>query len=119
MSGLTYTTGVSPNDKPIAWLHGEVKTPPFSLVARLETGFLLRLLQQGHKLSLPRSRPMPSIGRGCHELRVKDAGAEWRIIYRVDHDAVVILDVFSKKSRTTPKAVIDVCKARLKEYGKP
>jgi hypothetical protein len=34
-------------DKPLVWLHGEVKTPPFSQEARIETGVLLRRLQQG------------------------------------------------------------------------
>lgn len=40
-------------DKPLVWLKGEVKTPPFSEPARLEAGFLLRRLQQGHTLALP------------------------------------------------------------------
>jgi len=48
--------------KPIVWLEGEIKTPPFSRAARLEAGFLLRRLQLGERLSLPHSRPMPSIG---------------------------------------------------------
>jgi phage-related protein len=59
---------------------------------------------------------MPSIGGRCHELRINDAGAAWRIIYRIDADAIVILEVFSKKSRQTPKHVIDNCKRRLKDY---
>lgn len=50
-------------DKPLVWLKGEVKTPPFNAVARLEAGLLLRRLQQGDVLGLPQSRPMPSIGR--------------------------------------------------------
>lgn len=58
--------------KPIVWLHGEVKTPPFTQAARLETGLLLRRLQQGENIGLPQSRPMPSIGAHCHELRVRD-----------------------------------------------
>jgi hypothetical protein len=33
-------------DKPLAWLHGEVKSPPFSKAARIETGYLLRELQK-------------------------------------------------------------------------
>jgi len=57
-------------DKPLVWLHGEVKTPPFSRTARVEAGYLLRRLQTGEQLGLPFSRPMPSIGRRCHELRV-------------------------------------------------
>lgn len=78
----------------IAILHGEVKTPPFSHEARLEAGFLLRMLQAGEKLSLPQSRPMPSIGRRCHELRVVDEDGTWRIMYRTDDDAIVIAEVF-------------------------
>ena len=58
-------------DKPLVWLHGEVKTPPFSQEARIETGVLLRRLQQGENLGLPHSRPMPSIGAHCHELRIE------------------------------------------------
>lgn len=52
---------MSPTHKPIVWSHGEIKTPPFSDEARLETGYLLRLLQMGSNLSMPISRPMPSI----------------------------------------------------------
>ncbi len=103
-------------DKPLVWLHGEVKTPPFSAEARVEAGYLLRLLQRGEKLSMPQSRPMPSIGARCHELRINDEKVTWRLIYRVDEDALVILDAFKKKTQQTPKKVIDVCKRRIKEY---
>jgi phage-related protein len=109
---------VSPRDKPLAWLHGEVKTPPFSKPARLEAGFLLRRLQRGESLAMPQSRPMPSIGARCHELRINDADSTWRVIYRIDADAIVILEVFAKKTSTTPKAVIDTCRKRLKEYNR-
>jgi phage-related protein len=107
---------VSPKDKPIVWLHGEIKTPPLTKAARVEAGFLLRLLQRGEMLSLPHSRPMPGIGRRCHELRIRDAGGHWRLIYRLDADAIVILEVFLKKTSTTPKSVIETCRMRLKEY---
>ena len=103
-------------DKPLAWLHGEVKSPPFSRAARIETGYLLRELQRGKALSMPHSRPMPTIGARCHELRVVDAEATWRIVYRVDPDAIVIAEVFAKKSAKTPAAVLDACRRRLKEY---
>ena len=101
---------MSPRDKPLAWLHGEVKTPPFSRAARIETGYLLRSLQKGAKLSLPHSRPMPAIGPRCHELRISDEDATWRIIYRTDPDAVIIVEVFSKKAAQTPKRVMETCK---------
>ena len=102
--------------KPLAWLKGEVKTPPFSLEARLEAGFLLASLQRGHKLKMPQSRVMPSIGKSCHELRITDEDKIWRIIYRLDVDAVVIGDVFCKKTESTPSMVIENSKARFKQY---
>lgn len=77
---------MSPNDKPIVWLHREIQTPPFSKEARIETGFLLRLLQKGEKLSLPHSRPLPSIGKRCHELRINDKNLKWRLIYRINSE---------------------------------
>ena len=107
---------MSPNDKPLVWLRGEVKSPPFSKAARLEAGYLLRLLQKGESLGLPHSRPMTGIGSRCHELRIVDENQTWRLVYRVDDDAVLILEVFSKKTGQTPKRIIDVCRRRLKEY---
>ena len=107
---------MSPHDKPLVWLHGEVKTPPFSKAARLEAGFLLRRLQQGEGLGMPHSRPMPGIGPHCHELRIVDANLTWRIIYRIDDDGIIIVEVFAKKTARTPAAVIDVSIRRLREY---
>ncbi len=98
------------------WLHGEVRTPPLTAAARLEAGVLLRRLQQGESLGLPQSRPMPAIGRRCHELRIVDADATWRIVYRIDADAIIVLEVFAKKTRVTPTSVIDACKRRLRTY---
>ena len=103
-------------DKPLVWLHGEIKTPPFSTEGRIEAGVLLRRLQQGESLSLPHSRPMVAIGARCHELRVVDRDDAWRIMYRTDQDALVIVDVFRKKTRRTPREVIDRCRARLRRY---
>ena len=107
---------MSLKDKPLAWLHGEVRSPPFSRAARLEAGFLLRSLQRGENPSMPYSRPMPSIGPRCHELRIVDGRVDWRIVYRVDSDAIVIVEVFEKKTRQTPQSVIDVCRRHLVEY---
>ena len=70
-------------DKPLVWLSGEIKTPPFSAAARIEAGFLLRRLQQGETIGLPQSRPMPAVGLQCHELRVTDANLTWRIIHHL------------------------------------
>jgi len=59
-------------------------------------GFLLRQLEKGKKLEMPHARSMPAIGERCHELRIVDQDATWRIICRIDADAIVIVDVFSK-----------------------
>lgn len=65
---------------------------------------------------MPASRPMPSIGVRCHELRINDKAGIWRLMYRIEPDAIVILDVFAKKTPSTPKAIISACTKRLKEY---
>lgn len=103
-------------DKPLVWLKGEVKAPPFGEDARVEAGFLLRRLQKGELLGLPHSRPMLAIGAQCHELRITDCDQAWRIMYHVASDAVVILDVFSKKTETTPKGVLETCQKRVTAY---
>ncbi len=59
---------------------------------------------------------MPSVGPRCHELRLNDGGLAWRLIYRLDKDAIVIAEVFGKKSQKTPLAVIHACRRRLQEY---
>lgn len=59
---------------------------------------------------------MPSIGPGCHELRVNDGAKNWRVIYRIDADFIVILEVFNKTTRATPQQVIDNCQRRLRRH---
>ena len=108
---------MSTSDKPLVWLHGEIHTPPFSSAARIEAGVLRRRLQRREKLGLPQSRPVSVIGSRCHELRIQDEDSSWRIIYRIDPDAIVILEVFGKKSQQTPKSVIEVCRSRLRRYN--
>ena len=113
MSVLTYSWRVS---KPLRWLAGEIKTPPLSIEARREMGFLLRQLQEGENLSLPHSRPMPSVGKACHELRVNDENKTWRLFYFVDSDAIVILELLEKKTQKTTSATILKCRQRVKNY---
>ncbi|MGH7717698.1 MAG: type II toxin-antitoxin system RelE/ParE family toxin, partial [Gemmatimonadaceae bacterium] len=103
-------------DKPLAWLHGEIRTPPFSREARVEAGVLLRRLQRGEALAMPHSRPLPEIGARCHELRIRDRDKNWRIVYRTDNDAIVIAEVWNKTTQTTPSHVIQLAKRRLKLY---
>ena len=82
----------------------------------MEAGLRLRRLQRGEVLSMPQARPMPSIAARCHELRVQDRDQTWRIVYRIDRDAIVILEVFLKKTQATPEHVIRTCQRRLRSY---
>src|SRR5262245_5695830 len=107
---------MSPSDKPLRWLHGEVKSPPFSRAARTEVGFFLRKLQRGCRLAMPQSRPMPIIGPRCHELRIVDADVTWRVFYRIDSNAILVAAVFAKKTDATPTAIIEACKRRFRRY---
>jgi len=82
----------------------------------VEPGALLRRLQECESLGMPHSRPMPSIGPRCHELWVRDENRNWRVVYRLDADAIVIAGVFSKTTRATSKHDIEDCQKRLKIY---
>ena len=107
-------------DKPLAWVSGDVKTPPLSSEARQEAGVLLRRLQRGEALALPESRPMPTIGARCHELRIDDVQQkkEWRIVYCVGRHAIAVLEVFQKTTRGTPAHVIAVSAAGRSSSGR-
>jgi phage-related protein len=118
MSDLISLPDMAQGDRPLVWLRGEVKTPPFSRKGRLEVGFLLRKVQDGENVGMPHSRPMPSIGPRCHELRVRDEGHHWRIFYRLDADAVLVLDVHHKKTQRIPKQVLEGCRIRAERYDR-
>lgn len=86
--------------------------------ARVEAGVLLRRLQRGELPAMPHVRPMPVVGRRCHEIRVRDETKSWRLVVRVDSDAIVIAAVFQKTTRTIPGRIVDDCKRRLREYDR-
>ena len=59
---------------------------------------------------------MPVVGARCHELRIQDENRTWRVIYRIDADAIVIVDVFAKTSQATPTTEIKNSQRRLRAY---
>ena len=67
---------------------------------------------------MPHARPMPAVGARCGELRIHDATLTWRILYRLDVDAVVIVDVFAKKTQATPRAILTAARERLRMYDR-
>jgi phage-related protein len=74
-------------------------------------------LDQGLTLSMPLSRPMPSIGTGVHELRLDARSGAFRVIYAVvTKSGVVLLHAFKKTSEKTPQRHIEIARERLKEF---
>lgn len=63
---------------------------------------LLRLLQEGELLGMPQAEPLPAVGPRCGALRVRDAEHNWRITYRIDADAMLVLEVYAKRTRQYP-----------------
>ena len=73
-------------------------------------------LELGHMLSMPLSRPMPSIGKGVHELRFRERSGIYRVIYFLAGGGTIhLLHAFAKKTRQTPQQNIDIAKRRLRE----
>jgi phage-related protein len=73
-------------------------------------------LDLGQILQMPLSRPMPSIGKGVHELRFKDRSGIYRVIYvLLGKGTIWFLHAFTKKTEKTPDQNIEVAKKRLRE----
>jgi len=88
----------------------------FPLVVREDLADALARLQVGHTLSMPLSRPMPSIGKGVHELRFRDRSGIYRVIYvLLGASEIWLLHAFMKKTAQTPKQNIQLAQKRLKE----
>lgn len=111
---------MDPSEKPLRWMLDTLHTPPVGRAARIDAGELLRRLQCGERLEMPESRPMPAIGPRAHELRVDDAETRrsWRIIYRIDAHAVLVVHWFEKRTQKTPRQIIDLCRRRLGAYDR-
>jgi phage-related protein len=76
----------------------------------------LARLEEGHILSMPLSRPMPSIGKGVHEMRFKDRAGTYRVVYFLAGRGMIhLLHAFTKKTQQTPLQDIELAKKRLKE----
>ena len=94
-----------------------LKSPPFSVEARVEIGSLLRQLQDGHGLENADWKPMTkSIGPGCGELRVRDGKIWWRVVFYMDAELLIVLHKFPKQTNETPDDVKALCKKRLRDF---
>ena len=88
----------------------------FSDDVRREFGKTILDLQKGAKLSMPLSRPIPSVAPGVEELRIKDRSGAYRVFYIIKLEtAVLIFHAFQKKTAKTPPHEIELAQKRLKE----
>jgi phage-related protein len=86
----------------------------FPQAVRQDTGYQLHRVQAGDQPA--DFKPMPTIGKGVEELRVRDATGAWRVIYTARlSDAVYVLHAFQKKSQRTARANIEVAQKRFKQ----
>jgi len=101
--------------KPVRFLGDSLKRlREFPEVAKQDTGYQLDKVQKGQQPD--DFKPMPSIGKGVEEIRVRDETGIYRTIYTARiADAVYVLHAFQKKTQTTSKSDIDIAKERYTE----
>lgn len=101
--------------KPIAFLGNSLdELRAFPDAARHEAGFQLDKVQRG--LMPDDFKPLTIVGKGVQEIRIRDAGGAYRVIYIAKlEDAVYVLHAFKKKTQHTAKADIELAKRRLAE----
>ncbi len=100
--------------QPLKQCISELKEFPIGI--REDLADAIARLEEGHFLSIPLSRPMPSIGKGVHELRFRDSAGIYRVIYVfLGGGLICLLHAFKKKTQQTPKHHLEVAKRRLKE----
>lgn len=81
--------------------------------ARRQAGLELRQVQHG--LDPADWKPMPSVGAGAREIRVRDAGGAFRVLYVATFEnAVYVLHAFAKKTQATAKRDLDLARLRLR-----
>jgi phage-related protein len=103
--------------KPIAFVGGALDDlKNFPADARREAGYQLDRVQRGYD---PRDwKPISSVGPGVREIRIREAGGAFRILYvAVFAEAIYVLHAFEKKTRQTASRDIGLAAARLRQIG--
>lgn len=102
--------------KPVRFLGDSLKcVRAFPADVRRDVGFQLEALQLGEQPA--DFKPMPSIGAGVEELRVRDKTGAYRVIYATRAaDAICVLHAFQKKSQATPRHDIEIARERYRQF---
>jgi phage-related protein len=89
----------------------------FPVSARREAGHQLDQVQHGNE---PNDwKPIPTIGQGVREIRIRDVAGTFRIIYIAKFvDAIFVLHCFQKKTQRTSKIDIDLAEKRYRDLTK-
>lgn len=106
---------IAKTPKPIAFLGGSLDDlRAFPQAARRMVGFQLDRVQHGADPS--DWKPMKDVGPGVCEIRVRDPGGAFRVVYVARFvDAVYVLHCFQKKSQRTSKQDIELSRTRYKQ----
>ena len=104
--------------KPVRFLGDSLKClRDFPEDAKHDAGYQLDKVQRGEQPD--DFKPMPTIGKGVEELRVRDDSGAYRVVYTARLTmAVYVLHAFSKQTQATSKHDIEVAKAHYSELMK-
>jgi len=82
-----------------------------------DLGSILTKLQKRDRVGMPDVRPMPSVAKGCFEIRLKDAAGIYRVFYIIEsQNGVLVFHAFQKKTEKTPQKEIETARVRLKKF---
>ncbi len=101
--------------RPLIWLSTALKDlRAFPLAARRRAGHELDLLQQG--LAPTDWKPMPTVGDGVYELRIRADGA-FRVFYVAKRaEGIIVVHAFQKKTQQTAQIDLDLAAKRYRQY---
>ena len=101
--------------RPLIWLSSARKdVRAFPVSARRRAGHELDLLQQG--LEPTDWKPMPTVGDGVYELRIRAEGA-FRVFYVTKRaEGIIVLHAFQKKTQQTAQLDVDLAAKRYRQY---
>lgn len=99
--------------KPLSFLGDSLQClREFPEDVRHDAGYQLEKLQRGEQPD--DFKPMPSIGRGVEEIRIRDDSGAYRVIYLARRaEAVYVLHAFHKKTPATSQRDIETARKRL------
>jgi len=101
--------------KPVQFLGDSLRClRDFPVDARQDAGYQLDKVQRG--LHPDDFKPMPTIGRGVEEIRIRDDSGIYRVLYTARFaEAVFVLHAFEKKTQRTSQRDIEIAKTRFRE----